>query len=76
MWLFVRRQAGGRVMIVRGPHRLRKAKLLETDSRREEGTVQIADDLSIHRLSLDDFAEYQRRAGDDDDDDDESMDVS
>ena len=34
-------------------------RLLETDTRREEGVVQLFQDLNVVKLSLDDIAEYR-----------------
>ncbi|EWM20392.1 hypothetical protein Naga_100900g3, partial [Nannochloropsis gaditana] len=53
---------GGLVLLLRGPHRLQRGKLLEVDRRREEAIVQlIEDDLQVLRLSLDDVAGYGGR---------------
>jgi hypothetical protein len=58
-------QVGGLVVILRGPHRLQRAKLLESDSRAEKGVVQLREDLSVHTLHLDDIAEYRGPRGED-----------
>jgi hypothetical protein len=58
----------GIVLILRGRHRNRKAKLLEKDREREQGVVELKGDRSVHRVSLDDIAEY--KGGPDDMDED------
>lgn len=52
---------GGIVLLLRGPHRLQRGKLLEVESGREEGVVQLVDeDLQVVRMPLDDMAESRR----------------
>jgi G patch domain/KOW motif-containing protein len=59
----VPKAVGGRVVVLRGERRGERATLL--DARHESGVaaVQLADDLSVLRLSLDDFAEEAAGAG-------------
>ena len=53
---------GGVVLLLRGPHRLQRGKLLGVEGGREEGMVQLVDDdLQVVRMPLDDMAEYRRR---------------
>ena len=58
---------GGPVLLLRGVHRLKRGKLLESDTRKEEGVVQLSEDLHVVRVSLDDVAEYRGRAEEEDD---------
>lgn len=54
----------GQVLVLRGRHRHRRAKLLEKDRDREQGVIELLDDLSVHRLSLDDIAEFKGKEDD------------
>ena len=58
---------GGPVLLLRGTHRLKRGKLLESDTRKEEGVVQLNEDLHVVRVSLDDIAEYRGRAEEEED---------
>ena len=51
-------KVGGNAIILTGPHRLVKGKLWERDSRKNKGSIQAFEDLSIVTLSLDDMAEW------------------
>jgi hypothetical protein len=51
-------KVGGNACILTGNHRLAKGRLLERDSRKNRGAVQIFEDMNIVTTSLDDMAEW------------------
>jgi hypothetical protein len=51
-------KAGGFVLIVAGPQRGRKARLLERDSKSNKGVVQLVDEFETIICKLDDVAEH------------------
>jgi hypothetical protein len=51
-------RVGGNACILTGKHRLAKGKLLERDSRKNRGAVQVFEDMNIVTASLDDLAEW------------------
>jgi G patch domain and KOW motifs-containing protein len=51
-------KVGGNVCILVGEHRLAKGKLLERDSRKNRGAIQVFEDMTIVTTSLDDMAEW------------------
>ena len=51
-------KVGGNACILVGEHRLAKGKLLERDSRKNRGAVQVFEDMNIVTTSLDDMAEW------------------
>lgn len=51
-------KAGGNVIVLAGNHKHEKGKLLERNSERGKGVVQLFDDMNVITLSLDDIAEY------------------
>ena len=51
-------KAGGNVVVLLGPSRMAKGKLLERNSNSGKGVVQVFEDMSILTLSLDDMAEW------------------
>lgn len=52
------RKEGARVMIVRGRLRQRVATLLKKNNETGLAAVQLLDELSVEKLSLDDISEY------------------
>ena len=48
----------GKVIVLAGPNRLAKGQLLERDSKTSTGVVQVYEDMSVIKLSLDDIAEW------------------
>jgi G patch domain/KOW motif-containing protein len=51
-------KAGGKVVVLSGPNRTAKGRLLERDSSKQQGVVQVFEDMSVLTLSLDDIAEW------------------
>jgi G patch domain/KOW motif-containing protein len=49
---------GGNVLIVRGPHRGRRGRLLERDSRKDRAVVTLNGDFSIVTFGFDDVCEW------------------
>lgn len=49
---------GATVLIVRGPFRLRKARLLRAHAADGVAAVQLLSDYSVQRMMLDDVAEF------------------
>jgi hypothetical protein len=49
---------GGNAVVLMGPSRFAKGKLLERDSRANQGVIQVFEDMNILTLSLDDMAEW------------------
>lgn len=58
---------GTPVAVLAGPHAGRRGRLLQRNTATGLAAVQFAADLSVHRLSLDDVAEWCGPAGEDDD---------
>lgn len=51
-------KVGGNACILAGKNRWAKGKLLERDSRKNQGSVQVFEDMNIVTTSLDDMAEW------------------
>lgn len=51
-------KVGGNVVVLAGKSKFAKGKLLERDSKSGKGVVQVFEDMSILKLSLDDLAEW------------------
>jgi len=51
-------KVGGNVIILTGSNKFEKGKLLERDSEKGRGVVQLFEDMHVKTLSLDDIAEY------------------
>jgi hypothetical protein len=51
-------KAGGNVIVLTGSHKYEKGKLLERNSDKGRGVVQLYEDMNVVTLSLDDIAEY------------------
>jgi G patch domain and KOW motifs-containing protein len=51
-------KTGGNVIVLVGRHKFAKGKLLERDSNRGRGAVQVFEDMSVLTLKLDDLAEW------------------
>jgi hypothetical protein len=51
-------KVGGNVIILTGRHKCEKGKLLERNSEKGKGVVQLFEDMNVVTLSLDDIAEY------------------
>ena len=49
---------GGRVVILQGQNMYKRGRLLERDSKSGRGVVQLAEDMDVISLSLDDIAEW------------------
>lgn len=49
---------GGKAVVLAGDHRFAKGRLLERDSRRSKGVIQVFEDMNVLTLSLDDMAEW------------------
>jgi G patch domain/KOW motif-containing protein len=49
---------GGKAVVLVGVHRFAKGCLLERDSRRATGIIQVFEDMNVLTLSLDDMAEW------------------
>lgn len=56
---------GGKAIVLAGRHKYAKGKLLERDSKRAKGAIQIFEDMSVLNLSLDDMAEFVGSLDDD-----------
>ena len=59
-------KTGGRVLVLAGKHKLVKGQLLERDSKKGRGVVQVYEDMNVLTLSLDDMAEWCGPLDDDD----------
>ena len=55
---------GGSVLILNGPHRLRRGKLLERRSEDARAVVQLGGDLEVVEADFDDVAEWVGVLGD------------
>ncbi len=62
----VPKNPGGLIMVVSGPVRGSKGKLLQSRSSEGVAAVQLSHDFSVHRLMLDDVCEYVGRDDDED----------
>ena len=51
-------KVGGRSIILSGDHRFSKGRLLERDSKKNRGIIQVYEDMSVVTTSLDDMAEW------------------
>ena len=51
-------KAGGNVIVLSGKSKLAKGTLLDRDSKSGKGIIQVFEDMSILKLSLDDLAEW------------------
>jgi G-patch domain/KN17 SH3-like C-terminal domain len=51
-------KSGGHAIVLTGPHKWTKGKLLERNSKASTGSIQVFEDMSILSLSLDDMAEW------------------
>jgi G patch domain/KOW motif-containing protein len=51
-------KVGGHAVILTGPHKYAKGTLLERDSKRGTGVLQMFEDMNVLTLSLDDMAEW------------------
>uniref|UniRef100_A0A7S0RN92 G-patch domain-containing protein n=1 Tax=Pyramimonas obovata TaxID=1411642 RepID=A0A7S0RN92_9CHLO len=51
-------KSGGRILVVSGKLKGQRGKLIERNSAREEGSIQLNEDFSFHTLPLDSIAEY------------------
>ena len=51
-------KVGGKAVVLAGEHRNAKGHLLERDSRRSRGVIQVFEDMNVLTLSLDDLAEW------------------
>ncbi|KAL3932113.1 MAG: hypothetical protein SGBAC_011007, partial [Bacillariaceae sp.] len=51
-------KVGGNAIILMGSNRFAKGRLLERDSRRNKGALQLFEDMNIVNASLDDIAEW------------------
>jgi G patch domain/KOW motif-containing protein len=49
---------GGKAVVLVGNHRFAKGRLLERDSRRSTGVIQVFEDMNVLTLSMDDMAEW------------------
>lgn len=49
---------GGKAIVLVGDHRFAKGRLLERDSRRSTGVLQVFEDMNVLTLSMDDMAEW------------------
>ena len=56
---------GGKAIVLVGRHKYAKGQLLERDSKRGKGAIQIFEDMSVLNLSLDDMAEFVGSLDDD-----------
>ena len=59
-------KVGGKVIVLTGNHRGAKGQLLERDSSKNRGVLQVYEDQSVLTLSLDDMAEWCGPLDDDD----------
>lgn len=59
----VPKQAGMRVLVVAGPLRGRRARLLVRDSGAATARVQLTAELTVHEMGFDDVSEYVGEAG-------------
>jgi hypothetical protein len=51
-------KTGGNAIVLVGRHKFAKGKLLERDSNRGRGVIQVFEDMSVLTLKLDDLAEW------------------
>lgn len=51
-------KVGGNAMILTGPNKFEKGKLLERNTEKGSGFIQLFEDMNVVTLSLDDIAEY------------------
>ena len=51
-------KVGGKAMILTGPNKFEKGKLLERNTEKGSGFIQLFEDMNVVTLSLDDIAEY------------------
>lgn len=51
-------KVGGRSIILSGDHRFSKGQMLERDSKKNRGVVQVFEDMSVVTTSLDEMAEW------------------
>ena len=51
-------KVGGSSIILSGSHKFSKGQLLERDSKKNRGVVQVFEDMSLVTTSLDDMAEW------------------
>ena len=51
-------KVGGSSVVLSGEHRFAKGRLLERDSKKNRGVVQVFEDMSLVTTSLDDMAEW------------------
>ena len=51
-------KVGGSSIVLSGTHRFSKGRLLERDSKKNRGAIQVYEDMSIVTTSLDDMAEW------------------
>jgi type II secretory pathway pseudopilin PulG len=51
-------KVGGSSIVLSGNHRFSKGRLLERDSKKNRGSIQVFEDMSIVTTSLDDMAEW------------------
>lgn len=51
-------KVGGNAIILTGANKFEKGKLLERNSSRRQGVIQLFEDMNVKTLSLDDIAEY------------------
>ena len=51
-------KVGGNVIILTGPNQFAKGKLVERNSNKGRGVIQLFEDMNIVTLSLDDIAEW------------------
>jgi G patch domain/KOW motif-containing protein len=51
-------KVGGNAIVLVGKSKFAKGKLLERDSRSGKGIIQVFEDMSVLKLSLDDMAEW------------------
>jgi len=49
---------GGKAVVLAGEHRFAKGQLLERDSRKARGVIQVYEDMNVLTLPLDDLAEW------------------
>ena len=59
-------KVNGNAIVLTGPHKGTKGKLLERNSERAKGLIQVFEDMSVLTVSLDDMAEWCGPLDDDD----------
>lgn len=61
----VPKKEGARVLVLAGPHKGARARLLKRSSQSAQAAIQLAEDFSVHKVGFDDISEYVGELGED-----------